>query len=285
MALLMQPGEFLDAAEATLAESRGKRVRCTAGPGNLRTVPLRVPPERGRDAGGLRPITGPAGTVRPTGQGRVLPDRQRWPVASPEARRHLDPGGVSLEETEDECIEMHDAIDEATGYYGFVVDVLVFSTWYATSRWSGGSQPQPSARHLGLDTLHEDLERIAERVGFFYPPKAMHSENECRNVNQLQYRGTQGRRSAGIRPQPTVRQRHRLNCRRRALSKSIIIHIQRVDRLEVHHHPCGRGRRRTARTGRRVGCSRRAATRAIRGIEHPRHTQHLATPAVVTGER
>ena len=29
-----------------------------------------------------------------------------------------------LEETEDGCIEMHDAIDEATGHYGFVVGVL-----------------------------------------------------------------------------------------------------------------------------------------------------------------
>ena len=41
----------------------------------------------------------------------------------------------------------------------------------------------------GLDHLGQDLERVAKAANFRRPPEPSHSENECRRVNRLQFRG------------------------------------------------------------------------------------------------
>ena len=93
----------------------------------------------------------------------------------------------------------------------------------------------------GLDTLSEDLQRIARQVRFDRPPSRFHSENEWQKVNRLQYGGVE--RTAGSREQTPASSESMTvgELPENSLSAdSIVIHIQRVDRLEVRHcHPRG----------------------------------------------
>ena len=49
----------------------------------------------------------------------------------------------------------------------------------------------------GLDGLEDEVERIAERVGFRRPPKPAHSRNEQRQVYQLMWKGDDARPDDG----------------------------------------------------------------------------------------
>ena len=88
-----------------------------------------------------------------------------------------------LEETEEGCIEMHNAIDDATGYYGFVVSVLVFPDMERDEQIEWAARNHNHVHIIwGVNNLQEDLERIARQVGIERTPRSYHSENECRRV-------------------------------------------------------------------------------------------------------
>ena len=169
-----------------------------------------------------------------------LRDDDQWELRRPDGSWDEMPS--PLEETEDGCIELHDAIDEATGYYGFVVGVLVFPDMERDEQMERVAR---NHSHLdiiwGLDTLAEDLERITRRVRFDRPPKPFHSENEWRTVNQLQYGGVPNGADGGAQP-PACRDGEGTSGDQEAAysAESITINIQRVDRLEVRHYHPGR---------------------------------------------
>ena len=100
-----------------------------------------------------------------------------------------------LEATEDGCIEMKHAIQEATGYTHFVVGVTIFPDMERDARIEEVARRRNHVYIIwGLDHLQEDLERIAREAPVKHPPKPGHSENECRKVRQLQFRGPEGSR-------------------------------------------------------------------------------------------
>ena len=95
-----------------------------------------------------------------------------------------------LEETEEGCNEMHNAIEAASNYYGFVVGVLVFPDMERDEQMEWVARNHHHVHIVwGVETLQEDQERIAKHVGIERPPKPYHSEYECRRVFELQYRG------------------------------------------------------------------------------------------------
>ena len=157
-------------------------------------------------------------------------DGERKPVESP------------LQETADASIELRNAIEEAAGYRNYVAGLLFFPDMERDEFMERVARDHDCVRIIwGLDTLAEDLQRIAECVGFFYPPKALHSENEWQKVNRLQYGGVE--RTAGSREQtPTPSESKAVGeLPETSLSAdSIVIQIQRVDRLEVRHYHRGR---------------------------------------------
>ena len=149
-----------------------------------------------------------------------------------------------MEETVDGRIEMHDAIDEATGYYGFVVGVLVFPDMERDEQMERVARNH-SHLHIiwGLDDLAEDLKRIARQVGIKRKLWPCHSENEWRKVNELQFGGGESRPDGGTQT-PASRDGETTGGDREGSfsAESITISIQRVDRLEVrHYHPGGEG--------------------------------------------
>ena len=157
------------------------------------------------------------------------PDGTWAPVPSP------------LEETVDGRIEMHDAIDEATGYYGFVVGVLVFPDMERDEQIERVAR---NSSHLhviwGLDDLAGDLQRIAGKIGINYPPKPPHSDNEWRKVNQLQYGGGESQSDGGAQTPACQDGETTSGDQESSFSaESMTINIQRVERLEVHHHHSG----------------------------------------------
>ena len=169
-----------------------------------------------------------------------LRDDGQWERRKPDGG--WDPVPSPLEETEDGCIELHDAIDEATGYYGFVVGVLVFPDMERDEQMERVAR---NHSHLdiiwGLDTLAEDLDRIARRVRFDRPPRPLHSENESRKVNQLQFRGVGNGAEGGAQTTTCRDGEATIGAQTAAYSaESIIINIERVDRLEVRHYHPGR---------------------------------------------
>ena len=84
---------------------------------------------------------------------------------------------------------MHNAIEEATGFYGFVGGVLLLTDMERDEQMERAALNHEQVYILwGLDSLREDLERIVEQVKFRRPLKPRHSENEWREVNRLQYR-------------------------------------------------------------------------------------------------
>ena len=108
---------------------------------------------------------------------RIRPDGTRERVSCP------------LEETEDGCMEMHNAIKEATGYSNFVVGVTLFPDMERNARMEEVARRRNHVYIIwGLANLREDLERTAREAPVRHPPKPSHSENECRKVNKLQYR-------------------------------------------------------------------------------------------------
>ena len=88
----------------------------------------------------------------------------------------------------------------------------------------------------GLDNLQQDLERIVREAGFRRPPKPRHSENEWREVNRLQFQGTQASRQETRQEQQTLgAEDGDLMPDGRLMVGSATFNIQRVDRLVVQH--------------------------------------------------
>ena len=142
-----------------------------------------------------------------------------------------------LEVTVDGCIEMHDAIEEATGFYGFVGGVLVLPDMERDERMENAAKNHEKVYIVwGLDNLQQDLERIVREAGFRRPPKPRHSENECREVNRLQFQGTQASCQETRQEQQTLgAEDGDLMRDGRLMVGSATFNIQRVDRLVVQH--------------------------------------------------
>ena len=117
----------------------------------------------------------------------MLDDDGQWHLCTSKEVRV--PVNSPLAETTEGCTEMHNAIEEATGFYGFVGGVLLLTDMKRDEQMERAALNHEQVYILwGLDSLREDLERIVEQVKFRRPIKPRHSENEWREVNRLQYR-------------------------------------------------------------------------------------------------
>ena len=127
-----------------------------------------------------------AGQVK--GGGYRLDDDGGWQLRTYEGKWVSRPSPV--QETVDGRIEMHDAIEKATGYYNFVAGVLFLPDM---KRNPDMARLAWNRDHVcivwALDRLEKDFQRIAERVGFRRPPKPAHSRNEQRKLFDLQRQG------------------------------------------------------------------------------------------------
>ena len=165
----------------------------------------------------------------------MLDNDGRWSLRRQDADWTQVPS--PLEETVDGCIEMHDAIEEATGYFGFVGGVLVLPDMQRDERMESAARNHEHVYIVwGLDNLKVDLERIVREEGFRRPPKPRHSVNEWREVNRLQFQGTQASR------QETRQEVQTLGAQDGDLMQdgwlklgSATFNIQRVDRLVIQH--------------------------------------------------
>ena len=132
----------------------------------------------------------------------------QWDLRSLEGR--WDPKPSPVEETVDGRIEMHDAIEKATGYYTFVAGVLFLPDMKRDPDMEELALNRDSVHIVwGLDHLERDLERIAELVQFRRPPKPSHSRNEWQQVYDLQRQSgdesrPSERRSAAPRREPVT---------------------------------------------------------------------------------
>ena len=146
-----------------------------------------------------------------------------------------------LEETDEGCIEMHNAIEDATGYYGFVVGVLVFPDMERDEQIEWAARNHHHVHIIwGVNHLQEDLERIAEHVGIERPPRPYHSENECRQVFELQYRAPGGMPAGDPpAPNPSRDQERDFPGDGQFQVGSATFHIQHVGQLVVQHIHAG----------------------------------------------
>ena len=146
-----------------------------------------------------------------------------------------------LEETDEGCIEMHNAIEDATGYYGFVVGVLVFPDMERDEQIEWAARNHHHVHIIwGLNNMQEDLERIAEHVGIERPPRPYHSENECRQVFELQYRAPGGMPAGDPpAPNPSRDQERDFPGDGQFQVGSATFHIQHVGQLVVQHIHAG----------------------------------------------
>ena len=125
-----------------------------------------------------------------------LDDDAGWQLRTYEGKWESRPSPV--QETVDGRIEMHDAIQKATGYYNFVAGVLFLPDMERDRDMERLAWNRDSVSIVwGLDSLAGDLERIAERVGFRRPPKPAHSRNEQQQVHKLMMKGDDDRPAAG----------------------------------------------------------------------------------------
>ena len=149
-----------------------------------------------------------------------------------------------LQATEDGCMEMRNAIKEATGYSNFVVGVTLFPDMERNARMEEVARRRNHVYIIwGLDHLQEDLERIAREAPVNHPPKPSHSENECRRVNELQYRGPANQGEDHREMPDTVPGRTTAPETQRQLTVtegSATININNVETLVIQHGPPGR---------------------------------------------
>lgn len=115
-----------------------------------------------------------------------LDDDGQWFLHTPEEDRV--PANSPLAETSEGCTEMHNAIEEATGFYGFVGGVLLMTDMQRDERMEHAALNHEQVYIVwGLDNLRQDLERIIPQMEFRRPLKPRHAENEWRKANRLQY--------------------------------------------------------------------------------------------------
>ena len=93
----------------------------------------------------------------------------QWGLRAPDGS--LTRTGCLLEDTVDGRIELREGIRQATEYPAFVSGVLISPDIRRDKDMARAALNHDLARTVrGLDTLQEDLERIAEVVGFRWPP-------------------------------------------------------------------------------------------------------------------
>ena len=115
-------------------------------------------------------------------------DRGNWYLRTYDGE--WEPKRSPVQETVDGRLEMHDAISRAVSFYGFVGGVLIFPDMERDpdmERLAGNTDDVGIG--WGVDHLEQDLERIAETVGFRRPPTPAHSQNEQEQVFKLMWKG------------------------------------------------------------------------------------------------
>ena len=157
----------------------------------------------------------------------IKPDGTRSPVPCP------------FEETEDGCMEMKNAIEEAVGFTHFVAGVTVFPDMERDARVEEVARRRHHVYVIwGLDHLQEDLERIAVAADFKHKPKPSHSENESRRVNELQYRGPEDQeKNDREMPGAASGQAKDLEVERQLILGSATINIHQVNTLVIQQGP------------------------------------------------
>lgn len=115
-------------------------------------------------------------------------DQGNWYLGTYDGKWEPKPSPVL--ETVDGRLEMHDAIDRAVSFYGFVGGVLIFPDMGRDQDMERlACNTDDVGIVWGLDHLEQDLERIAEMVGFRRPPTPAHSRNEQEQVFALMWKG------------------------------------------------------------------------------------------------
>ena len=161
----------------------------------------------------------------------------QWFLIKPDGTRSQVP--CPFEETQDGCMEMKNAIEEAAGFTHFVAGVTVFPDMERDARMEEVARRRNHVYVIwGLDHLQEDLERIAVAADFKHKPKPSHSENECLKVNELQYRGPEGHGEDGREmPDGASGQANSLEAERQLTLGSATININHVETLVIQHGP------------------------------------------------
>ena len=125
------------------------------------------------------------------GGSHEMDDTGQWFLRRPDG--NLERVSSPLEEAEDGCIEMRNALLEATGYRNFVAGVVIFPDMRPNDKMERVALEKHHVFIIwGLDNLQEDLERIAREAEFRRPPRSRISENEWNRLHELQYRGAEG---------------------------------------------------------------------------------------------
>ena len=148
-----------------------------------------------------------------------------------------------LEETEDGCMEMRDGVQRATDYLNFVVGILIFTDMPRNEQMEHAARERHHVHIVwGLDTLAEDLQRIAGEVGIKRPPRPRIAENEWGKANELQFSVPAGPRLDQRQTQDTAAGKAEPEDAERLLSLgSATINIQHVETLVIQHVPQDRG--------------------------------------------
>ena len=240
MGIKMNPPQFSDQRRQDPKRGRrGSGVRCPADPRPRGLRPLRIPVPPGRQAGRLPPLGDLPRAFRRPGQGWHLRDGSERPVAAAHPRRGpgeglVSPGGGGrrLHGTEGWNAEGHDLREFRRGLVVFTdmerneeIEHMAWERYHVSVIW-------------GLDSLEQDLQRIAEEVDFRRPPNSWVSEKEWRMVYQLQSGEAPGRRDAGRHVQEVNRQPAAGGETERQVDLgSATFNIQHLDRLIVLYYP------------------------------------------------
>ena len=157
----------------------------------------------------------------------VKPDGTRLPVQSP------------LEEAADGCMELRDGIRMATTFENFVAGVVIFTDMEPDDEIGHMARERYHVSVIwGLDSLQQDLERVADEVGFHRPPTPWAAENEWMKVHELQYGEDSGRAGASRdAPDPDQGPATGGAAEQQVSLGTATFHIQRLDRLIVMYYP------------------------------------------------
>ena len=85
-------------------------------------------------------------------------------------------------------MEMRDGVQRATEYLNFVVGILIFTDMPRNEQMEHAARERHHAHIVwGVDTLAQDLQRIAGEEGIKRPPQPRIAENEWGKANELQF--------------------------------------------------------------------------------------------------
>ena len=144
-----------------------------------------------------------------------------------------------LEEVADGCMELRDGMRKATSFGNFVAGVVMFTDMERNEEIEHMARERYHVSVIwGLDSLQQDLERIAGEVDFHRPPTSWVSEKEWRLVYQLQYGEVSGQRDTGRQATNTgLRSATGGESERQLTLGSATINIHHVDTLVIQHGP------------------------------------------------